>query len=321
MIEKQFFHVRVFEKVLDELESLDIPHIATLAIAFHFAKKAISDYEENIYFAINANNLEGINLNYHSFIEHLYETLFCYPATRRERASIFSDYYRDDIDFESLDLGEKYLFKMSYRDIRSTVTSIFKRTRTKIIFYYRRANFDLNNQEVLERVNTIIRQIVQDVNDLDNWKEIERYFHYRYADEFLTTDRNKTFLSYSFKDKTYALFLFDYFYSNGGFLYVDNLIGVDHSHDPNKRNATIAIKESIHNALSQTSSFLLLRSVNDENKETIRPWCSFEIGLSHRLIPSDSCFYIDSSLNSEGDSFIYNDFDEFHYICRGLINH
>lgn len=126
----------------------------------------------------------------------------------------------------------------------------------------------------------IVSLIVEDINEMPGWKEISEYYKQKYEINnpvHIRENKPLTFLSYAFKDNIYALFLFDLFENNGGFLYVDSLFGTDFGKDGSK------IKNALSPWIDNASQILFLHSIHsDKVRKGLSSWCSWELGEAYK---------------------------------------
>lgn len=126
----------------------------------------------------------------------------------------------------------------------------------------------------------IVSLIVEDINEMPGWKEISEYYKQKYEINnpvHIKENKPLTFLSYAFKDNIYALFLFDLFENNGGFLYVDSLFGTDFGKEGSK------IKNALSPWIDSASQILFLHSIHsDKVKKGLSSWCSWELGEAYK---------------------------------------
>ena len=114
-------------------------------------------------------------------------------------------------------------------------------------------------------------------------------------EEFWVEKRDKkegmpqVFLSHAYDDKAYAVALYDYFYSNGIFLYVGWMQNGDIKDG-------IKLKEKLHEELDSSNQLLFLRTANSEldiqGKHFLRPSCSWELGNFYRKENGDEKYMI-----------------------------
>ena len=123
----------------------------------------------------------------------------------------------------------------------------------------------------------LVSSIVEDINNFDGWEHLSSYLNKTVdAEQLASSKQTVTFLSYAFKDNIYALFLYDYFKKNGGFLYVDTLFGKDYKGDGAK------IKASLSPWISRASQILFLHSIkSDQGAKGLSSWCSWELGEAY----------------------------------------
>ena len=127
----------------------------------------------------------------------------------------------------------------------------------------------------------IISLIVEDINDMDGWKLINNHFRDNILPQlentYLHYVDDVTFLSYAFKDNIYALFLYDMFIANDGFLYVDSLFGKDYGDDGKQ------IKSALSPWIDRATQILFLHSIHsDRTKKGLSSWCSWELGEAYK---------------------------------------
>lgn len=88
-------------------------------------------------------------------------------------------------------------------------------------------------------------------------------------------NRPQVFLSHAYADKAYTWALFDFFYENDVYLYVD---WMHNDEIEDGRDLKSGLKEQ----LNESSQLLFLRTLNSEldiqGKQYIKPWCSWELG-------------------------------------------
>ena len=165
----------------------------------------------------------------------------------------------------------------------------------------------------------IIKSIVQDINDLDEWQHIRNHYCSMFSIDtdtgvisFSNVFKQKpiiTFLSYSFDDEACSLYLFDYFLTNGGFLYVDSLLS-----RPYKSGKDI--KNHLNPWIINSSQLLFLRSVHSDSGG-IRQWCSWEIGRSFSYC--NNYRFIDITSIHKTRNVLLDDFLPFHYVKNGVM--
>lgn len=85
----------------------------------------------------------------------------------------------------------------------------------------------------------------------------------------------QVFLSHAYDDKLYTYSLFNYFYRNNIYLYVDWM-------HRDKKNDGRELKKDLQMELKASSQLLFMRTLNSElniqGKQMIRAWCSWELG-------------------------------------------
>jgi len=105
---------------------------------------------------------------------------------------------------------------------------------------------------------------------------------------------HKVFLSYAFKDLLYLLGIFDYFYKNGIYLYIDAFHNVEQTDGE-------VLKNLLKVELETSKQFLFLRTANSElamrGSYQIRQWCAWEIGYYDKLRKNRSGSNITEYLN------------------------
>ena len=157
----------------------------------------------------------------------------------------------------------------------------------------------------------IVTLLMEDINNLKDWDEI----HKHYRDTYNPNDyqnRKMTFLSYAFKDNTYAFYLFHYFLDNGGFLYVDSLLGIDYKGDGK------LIKSSLSPWIDNSSQILFLHSVNSDGIiKGLSSWCSWELGEAYKGNKDFFKVVVAGIINNH--PIIDNDFKELEYVKNGTI--
>lgn len=114
------------------------------------------------------------------------------------------------------------------------------------------------------------------------------------------TKFHKVFLSYAFKDKLYLLGIFDYFYQNNIFLYIDAFHNVEQTDGE-------VLKDLLKIELESSKQFLFLRTANSElsmrGSYQIRQWCAWEIGYYDKVCKN--------RINRQNASHIDDDFYYF----------
>ena len=178
-----------------------------------------------------------------------------------------------------------------------------------------------NDDEIISRKTKssqpkrLIPAYIQDVTSFvcknSDWEIVAQRIKEQYPLPLGDKDRPLTFLCYAFADNIFALYLFDYFWANGGYLYVDSLMG-----EP----LTIGkdIKESLSPIIDKSEQFLFLKTVNSYNKQ-IRQWCAWEIGYSYDKIGSNNSYYISSDLVMTKLPILIDDFKTMHGVDLGMI--
>jgi len=133
----------------------------------------------------------------------------------------------------------------------------------------------------------VISLMVEDINNMRGWNNLNAYFreHIKPAGPEAIKEPI-TFLSYAFKDNIYALFLYDYFEMNHGFLYVDSLFGEDYKEDGRK------IKAALSPWINASSQILFLHSIHsDKGAKGLSSWCSWELGEAYRNNNHENRFF------------------------------
>lgn len=126
-------------------------------------------------------------------------------------------------------------------------------------------------------------------------KELSQFNEIAIGDDIWTENRKKTeempqvFLSHAYDDKVYALALFDYFYTNGIYLYV----GWMHNGIINDGEV---LKHRLQDELYQSDQLLFLRTINSEldiqGKQFLRPWCAWELGNYYNVKKGEEKYLI-----------------------------
>lgn len=283
--EKKYYHDQVFDMVAHYLREFDY-HDDNLERLLTFGSMMIGDYERSFYEVLNS----GDSLN----------------RNKNERLIEIVSEFINHVERLLLDIPNSTEFRIVKRYIRKR--EAYNRgyiTQPLFVFF------------------KLIRYIVEDVNSLINWERVKTFL-VNNMNNYLFDNRNGTyiqrpitFLSYAFKDDTYALFLFFYFYNHGGFLYVDSLFS------PILPNGA-AIKLSLTHWITVSSNILFLRSLNSEKADldgelNIRSWCSWEIGHSYANPKTKGYYRLDIAGVSSMITPIIDDFEVFNDVEDGRI--
>ena len=266
-IEKDNFHSYIFDICRERIfqANRNSPRVLDIEDALDMTSRILSKEEFLIIESYNSDNKTVIN-------EALNRTI-------------------DDLDTlsETSDSDKITRFlKKTYKFIRTHQRNIYKKQMS-----IKRAIVDNNNSEtnLLPTVELTVQKafytyyrivslIVEDINAMPGWKDISDYYKTKYeiSDPVHTAKGKRlTFLSYAFKDNIYALFLFDLFEKNGGFLYVDSLFGTDYGNDGSR------IKSALSPWIDHACQILFLHSIHsDKVKKGLSSWCSWELGEAYK---------------------------------------
>ena len=303
-IEKKVFHEDVFEycsRKLEEIPELKSDSIEHLMDKLRVAKQLLRGIEKDYLIAFNSQNYNKVIKDFGILFRRLYW-------------------------FFGVE-GNQELFKATHQ----YVTRLARRNGlTKTI---RQHDGEFKNKTNKERLNFtyrqeqryfgnfygLVRKIIEDLNEEEAWNEVNRYYSKKYlisegnfnqGNLEAIGDKKITFLSYSFDDKAYSFHLFNHFLDNGGFLYVDSILG------KKLRNAA-SIKESLAWWIDRSKQFLFLKSVSSFNT-SIRPWCSWEIGRAY--IHNVELFAVVDIIGvSERFDVLLGDFRQFLSVYKGNI--
>lgn len=147
------------------------------------------------------------------------------------------------------------------RDIRRLYNNLMK----EIISYENKQNTNKTARSLFNKLLKELSQFNEIAIDDDIWTENREK----------TEEMPQVFLSHAYDDKVYALALFDYFYTNGIYLYV----GWMHNGIINDGEV---LKHKLQDELYQSDQLLFLRTINSEldiqGKQFLRPWCAWELG-------------------------------------------
>ncbi len=115
--------------------------------------------------------------------------------------------------------------------------------------------------------------------------------------------------------------LFHYFYDNGAFLYVNSLLGLDHSYEY-EYDASRKIKDDVKIAMGKCTNFLFLKSVNSARQNRASHWCAFEMGVADTSLSLDNLYKLEIafySISIHVSIPAYGDYHEFYYLDKGKI--
>lgn len=210
------------------------------------------------------------------------------------------------------------LIRPSRRERRELIIAkqTYPRERAEYAFPFRSEDKGLVNS--FKMYYRIISALVTDINNMRGWKRINRYFRDRVKPSSIESIQQPlTFLSFAFKDNIYALFLYNYFEEQGGFLYVDSLFGKDYGDDG------AAIKGALSPWIDASSQILFLHSINsDKVTKGLSSWCSWELGEAYRSNTSDAPkkFYkVVVAGITDSHAIIDDTFKELDHVTNGII--
>lgn len=163
------------------------------------------------------------------------------------------------------------------------------------------------DQKQIERLRNKIRKVLMSFESKENsnknarnlfnkiLNELSTFNEDNLEEEFWVEKKEKkegmpqVFLSHAYDDKAYAAALYDYFYSNGIFLYVGWMQNKDIKDG-------VKLKEKLHEELNDSDQLLFLRTANSEldiqGKHFLRPSCSWELGDFYRKTNGEEKYMI-----------------------------
>lgn len=307
--EKKIYHDEVFLVCHDKLDQLNIDNLSNLKYMLKQSAKLVEGVEREFLVALNNDKKDQIINCLVKLIKRLINYFHTLLEPHSSRFVETFDYlYKilDLYDFEEYIWTETYVnfVQKIYPLAAPAVPRIRRLTPTNCfrIFY------------------KIISCLVQDINNQEyEWRIIGDYYLEEYVVEI---DKNNyslssrlaqstpiTFLSYAFVDNAYSYYLFTLFLENGGFLYVDGILG-----HPLKTGEEI--KNHLNAWIKISTQFLFLRSVSSD-KSGIKQWCSWEIGCSYNHC--NSFYQIDIIQLKKSNNVILDDFKQFNNVCDGII--
>lgn len=219
----------------------------------------------------NFRNVLSINIDILSGIEELFLT------TEEGRKSRDIDLYR------VIDLTRQNLsFTMSNES-----PALFGKD---IIRLYDNLSKEMSLYESKQNTNNAARKFFNKL-----LKELSQFNKMTIGEDIWTENREKTnkmpqvFLSHAYDDKAYALALFDFFYTNGIYLYVGWMHnGIIHDGE--------VLKQILQDELYQSNQLLFLRTINSEldiqGKQFLRPWCAWELGNYYNVKDGEEKYLI-----------------------------
>lgn len=156
-----------------------------------------------------------------------------------------------------------------------------------------------------------VTHLVSFINRNEDWEIIKETLKEEINVAINENKKPLTFLSYAFDDNIFAYFIYHFFKRNGGLIYIDSLMGEEHSNGKD-------IKEAIYPWIDKSKQFLFLRSMNSDSHQ-IRQWCSWEIGYAYNHVNKDRFFYVQVGLVTGSKSRLIDDFNKMMGIDKGII--
>lgn len=264
-IEKDNFHDSIFNVCIRRIRACKLQSKSVLDIikTLDFSALLLSRNEYTIIESYNSDDREAINRALSNTISDLLNPGFIYE-------------YSDDMGIDTADI-HRYL-KETYKSVERLVGDNWGRDINGYMIGPRFRNFTVNR--AFKIYYQIVSLIVEDINEMSGWREISASYKREYAHirpEIIKNTKPLTFLSYAFKDNIYALFLFDMFEQENGFLYVDSLFGTDYGDDGSR------IKNALSPWIDNACQILFLHSIHsDKVKKGLSSWCSWELGEAYK---------------------------------------
>ena len=258
-----------------------------------------------------------------------YGLIESYNSDDDEAASEYLDELKDDLrDLFSkagpiryrlyLPKTHKYIILLRERGFRAEYTSAVREEIRPTGFVFPPMREErININKVFKEYYHIISLLVEDINNMDGWNHIRWYFRNKVlsSDSPMGSNIPITFLSYAFKDNIYALFLYELFKMNNGFLYVDSLFGEDFKNDGKK------IKAALSPWIDKASQILFLHSIHsDRTNRGLSSWCSWELGEAYKDRNKKFFKVVVAGIdNSRHHPIVDEDFLELKDVKNGLI--
>ena len=304
IVEKDNYHESIFYKCSNLIRKVDPNNkdINFLCKALEETANTIGRYEYEVISLYNSNSNQGLFFRLNRFVKDLL-------TERIELSLVF------------LTSTSKYITDQIFKDNKIDLNIPNFKDR---MYHLSKLNnpplfIDKGLEENFIRFYEIISYIVEDITNMKGWKKVASYYKTavlpKKMNEEGEIDVPITFLSYAFKDNIYALFLFDLFDKNGGFLYVDSLFGEDYHGDG------VAIKESLSSWIKKSKQILFLHSIHSNRiRNKLSSWCSWELGQAYRY--SSKKFYrvIVAGIDPNRTHPIVLDFKELKSVKNGIIN-
>ena len=164
----------------------------------------------------------------------------------------------------------------------------------------------------IQNLNRYYQSVVLKDILISDYLKIRNCIEYEYS---INKRMNKIFLSSAYSDKLLTLCLFIFFYNNGIYLYVDWM------NNP-RINDSRKLKTTLQREMEECNQFVLLRTPDSEinNSDSLRQWCSWEMGCYRGLKGSDDQFIIDTiSYGKEIRNLIYKDLYRIDGIDNGKL--
>lgn len=268
-IKKDNYHDFIFYVCRNRINQTDLAtdRINEIKEALQETANIIAREEYNVIEAYNADNQEAINTSLNRTVDDL------------------DDFYQsDDGQRFHKSLKKTFKFVQTYKKNYSKKQMTLLATQVDNIVSKKKESLptiELTVQKAFLTYYRIVSLIVEDINNLPGWKEISDFYKRKYHQSLnpagISAIKPLTFLSYAFKDNIYALFLFDVFEQNNGFLYVDSLFGTDFGNDGSR------IKNALSPWIDHSSQILFLHSIHsDKVKKGLSSWCSWELGEAYK---------------------------------------
>lgn len=203
--------------------------------------------------------LEEVSHNdgtYNELIKELYfvENLYRDDRINQSDQNV-TDLYEKTYSQSKSFRGYEYLYTESYRkddDIRELLLQNNRNNLYKLLSSF--------NKNINKEYATILASITDKLMNDDRQFKVKKM----------------VFLSYAYDDKFYTIALFNYFLSQGIYLFVDWM-------NNNKMQNGFRIKKYLEPKITQSSALLFMRSMHSELRipggQSIRQWCSWEIGV------------------------------------------
>ena len=143
-------------------------------------------------------------------------------------------------------------------------------------------NLSKHNNSVYNIFNKLLNEL-----GIFNEKEVSRFF---FTDKLNRAEKYKQiFLSHAYNDRLYTAALFEYFYQERLYLYIDWM-----HHD--KYEDGRKLKKDLQNELRKSSQLFFIRTSNSEldiqGKHMIRSWCSWEMGSFYSMSGKDEKYLL-----------------------------